>query len=81
MSSGFISMLERACLTHAASLAMVAAILLHPRDLVMKWMSRVLERGEIDPIARLGIDFWHRDTGKVIGLSSLHSLYSENLIQ
>jgi hypothetical protein len=47
----------------------------------MKWMSRVLERGEIDEMARLDIDFWHRDMRKVIGLSSLHSLQSENLIQ
>jgi hypothetical protein len=80
MSSGFTSMLERACLTHAASLAIMAAIL-YPRDLVMKWMSRVLERGEINEMARLDIDFWQRDTRKHIGLISLHGLQVENIRQ
>jgi hypothetical protein len=47
----------------------------------MKWMSRVLERGEINEMARLDIDFWQRDTRKHIGLISLHGLQVENIRQ
>jgi hypothetical protein len=45
----------------------------------MKWMSRVLERRGIDEMARLDIDFWHRDARKHIGLTSLHGLEAENI--